>query len=50
MTTKIKREFSPEQQYASLNHARNKRQSRRAKNLKVILAGGYKQIPILKCP
>jgi hypothetical protein len=43
-------ERSPAAEYAAVNKARDKRIARRKKNLKVILSGGYKQIPILKCP
>jgi len=36
------------QQYSDLNAARDKRKRRRARNLEIVLAGGYKQIPIIK--
>jgi len=36
------------QQYARLNAARDRRKRRRERNSKIMLAGGYKQIPIIK--
>jgi hypothetical protein len=46
---KVGQGISTGQQYADLNAARAKRKRKMDKNLKVILAGGYNQIPILKC-
>lgn len=44
---KVAQGVNTEQQYADLNAARDKRKRRRERNVKVMLAGGYKQIPII---
>jgi hypothetical protein len=46
--TSTKPGMSPHVQYAALNKARDKRKRRMERNLKVMLAGGLTQVPVLK--
>ena len=41
---KSARNISASQQYRDLNAARDKRKRRRERNVKTLLAGGYKQV------
>lgn len=34
-------------EYAALNRARDRRKKKRERNMKIVFAGGYKQIPLL---
>lgn len=45
---KVAQGVTTEEQYADLNAARAKRKKRAERNLKLMMAGGYKQIPIIK--
>jgi len=44
---KLVQGVSAEEQYAELNWAREKRKRRRERNLKILLSGGYKQVPLI---
>jgi hypothetical protein len=46
--TKQTQGFTPEIQYSALNAARDKRKRRAERNLKIIMSGGCKQIPIIR--
>jgi hypothetical protein len=45
---KVAQGINAAEQYAALNEAREKRKERRQRNIRTILSGGYKQIPIIK--
>ena len=45
--TKATQGFNADVQYSALTEARSKRKKRTERNQQVIMAGGYKQIPII---
>jgi len=44
---KMRQGISIDQQYATLNRARDKRKRRRARNLKLLLSGGNAHVPLI---